>query len=279
MPQAPQQVLLDRCWVGSLEPSLRKGTQGATGHLMSRLGGQVKVQCWLRSAALHCSIWIWPPCSCKHFPLLGFFRRFSCKKTSEKCGETIQKPNEIHQYITLVYSAWKCSTPLRRPTPVVAPHWCPSLSAGKARSSLTLAETWHEDTAAFQYYDAAPYEMYTQSTRGHNHPIRFPTVPERTKLFWLLILIKFESESLYLVASHVVTLVHDHRFTSLVAFSNIQAGLRSWIFNLVQTRTHNKSKIQPQFYTTCAISTNRQRETWLTAPNFTGVKSGMKTSG
>lgn len=55
-----------------------------------------------------------------------------------------------------------------------------------------------------------------------------------------------KSESTYLVASHVVTLVHDQRFTSLVVLSNIQTPLRSWVSYLVQTHTYNNSKIQLQ---------------------------------
>lgn len=45
------------------------------------------------------------------------------------------------------------------------------------------------------------------------------------------------SQSLYLVASHVVTLVHDHSFTSLVSLSNIQTRFRSRVSNLMQTQT------------------------------------------
>lgn len=36
-----------------------------------------------------------------------------------------------------------------------------------------------------------------------------------------------DSGLLYLVASHVVTHVHNHRFTPLVVLSNIQASIRS----------------------------------------------------
>lgn len=74
---------------------------------------------------------------------------------------------------------------------------------------------------------------------------------------------------LYLVAPHVVTLVHDQRLTSLVVLSNIQAGLRSSILNLVQTQTHNNSKKKQKTATVAQllqcflqlISKYRQRET------------------
>ncbi len=44
----------------------------------------------------------------------------------------------------------------------------------------------------------------------------------------------------------------------------------------------NNSEIQPHFcnmYRVFYCSTYGQKETWLTAPNFSGVKSGMKASG
>ncbi len=124
----------------------------------------------------------------------------------------------------------------------MVPNWCLSPSAGIARASLVLNGARHEDIAAFQCCDAALYEMSIQSTRRDNHPIRDLTVPENNKFFSILNFACVESESLYLVASHVVTLVHDERFTSLVVLSNIQTGLRSRISNLVQTQTQNNSK-------------------------------------
>lgn len=104
----------------------------------------------------------------------------------------------------------------------------PSPSADTAQASLDLVGYSHEDTAAYQCYDVAPYEMYTQSTERHFQPVS-------TEQSILQLFISHCLEFVYLVASHVVTHVHDQRFASLVILANIQAGVGSRVFKLVET--------------------------------------------
>lgn len=58
-------------------------------------------------------------------------------------------------------------------------------------------------------------------------------------------------QSSYLVPSHVVTLVHDHGFASLVVLSHIQTRSGSSVSNLVQTKTQNLSKARPRSDNMC----------------------------
>lgn len=68
----------------STKQSLRKEAHGAKGYLMSWRRDQLNVHCWKRSAVLHWSIIMSVPLSRKHWPLLGFFRRFPWKAEAEK---------------------------------------------------------------------------------------------------------------------------------------------------------------------------------------------------
>lgn len=104
----------------------------------------------------------------------------------------------------------------------------PSPSADTAQASLDLVGCSHEDTAAYQCCDVAPYETCTQSTERHNQPVS-------AEQSILQLFISHCLEFVYLVASHVVTHIHDQRFTSLVILTNIQAGVGSRVFKLVET--------------------------------------------
>lgn len=82
----------------------------------------------------------------------------------------------------------------------------------------------------------------------------------------------------YLVAAHVVTLVHDHRFATFVALSNIQAGFRALVLNLRANMYIIITFVKKKKPNLLGLNVNDQK-VCLTAPCFTGFRSGMNISG
>lgn len=83
----------------------------------------------------------------------------------------------------------------------------------------------------------------------------------------------------YLVAAHVVTLVHDHRFAALVVLPDIQTGFRALVLNLRQTPPPKKIINVTFVLNLLDLDGLNMMRVCLTAPYLSGVRSGMKASG
>lgn len=126
-------------------------------------------------------------------------------------------------------------SPQQKSTPVAEPRRCPFPSARTLRFSPPLDAVWHGDRTPLRCYDEAHYRRSIQSTTRGKQTVTagterlHPSKPASSEPRLVCV-------PLHLVATHVVTLVHDHRFATFVVLSNIQTGFRAVVLNLRYTR-------------------------------------------
>ena len=118
-----------------------------------------------------------------------------------------------------------CPSPQQKSTPAVAPRRCPFPSAGTLRFSPAPWRLWRGDRAPSRCYAESLCKRSIRST-GRGKPVSGGSQSRSSECSLV--------GPLYLVATHVVTLVHDHRFATIVVLSDIQAACRALVLNLRQ---------------------------------------------
>lgn len=146
------------------------------GYLMGwRERDQLNVHCWKRSSALHWSIIMLPPLSRKHWPLLGFFRRFPWKGRSTEGEAPIDPPQTWNDQRLRWWRMAPCwFSPQQKSTPVPVPRRCRVPAAGTLRFSPPPCAVWHGDNTPFRCCDESHWKMSIQSTAGGKFTVRTP---------------------------------------------------------------------------------------------------------
>lgn len=126
---------------------------------------QLNVHCWKRSSALHWSIIMLVPLRRKHWPLLGFFRRFPWKAEAQKVRHR-STPNLKLLTTVLMRMAPCWFSPQQKSTPALVPTRCCVPSAGTLRFSPPRFAVWHGDNTPFRCYDESLWKLSIQSTAG-----------------------------------------------------------------------------------------------------------------
>lgn len=103
----------------------------------------------------------------------------------------------------------------------------------------------HEDTTPFRCYDEFLYETSIQSTTREREKCAVLSPSSEFILVCVCVCV-----SAYLVATHVVTLVHDHRFFALVVLPDIQTGFRALVLNLRHIQVNNPWSIWSHYLKT-----------------------------